>query len=103
MNKYRAIKTTLDGITFASKREASRYHYLKMRMLAHEICDLELQPTYSIDINGFHVCKVKLDFRYVEKATGRTVTEDSKGMDNPLSRLKRKLVKAVYGVDVQIV
>ncbi len=103
MNKYRAIKTTLDGITFASKREANRYHYLKMRMLAHEICDLELQPTYSIDINGFHVCKVKLDFRYHDKLLGKTIVEDSKGMDTPVSRMKRKLVKAVYGVDVQIV
>lgn len=103
MNKYRAIPTLVDGLRFPSKREASRYSALKTRMLAHQITDLELQPTYSIDFNGFHICKVKLDFRYYDIATERMVIEDSKGMDNALSKLKRKLVKAFHGVEVVIV
>lgn len=101
MNKYRAIPTIIDNVRFDSKREAGRYHALKMRQLAREISGLELQPSYPIVINGVKVCTVKLDFRYTEG--GRVIVEDVKGMDTPISRLKRKLLKAMYGLDVVII
>lgn len=43
-SKYGAQRTTIDGIAFASKREASRYQELKLMQMAGEIQDLELQP-----------------------------------------------------------
>jgi len=101
MNKYRAIPTTIDGIIFASKREAARYAELKIMQKAWLITDLQLQPTYQIVINGIKVCKVKLDFSYSKN--GALIVEDVKGVDTPVSRLKRKLVKAMHGVDVVIV
>lgn len=86
MSKYRSVKTIIDHFTFDSKKEAAYYQHLKLRLLAHEICDLALQPEYPIEINGLKICKVKLDFRYVEKATGKIVVVDVKGMDTPFTR-----------------
>lgn len=102
-NKYGAIKTGVDGILFASKREAARYRFLKQRKAAGEITRLELQPSYDIMIDDKFICCVKLDFLYHDKMRGCTVVEDSKGMDNPVSRLKRKLVCAQYGIKVELV
>lgn len=93
-SKYHAVKTVVDNITFASKAEARRYGELKLLEKAGYIRQLELQPVYEIKIDGKLVCKVIFDFRYWEGQV-RTI-EDVKGLDNPLSRLKRKLVEAMY-------
>lgn len=102
-NKYGAVRTTVDGHTFPSKREATRFQQLRLMERAGAIEDLELQPEYPIVINGRLVCKVRLDFRYRDSATGEQNVEDSKGKDNPLSWLKRKLVEAAYGITVRLV
>jgi len=96
MTKYRAIKTQLDGITFDSKREASRYAELKMMQAQAVIERLELQPVLPISINGRPVCKYKGDFRYFCRARNRHVLEDVKGFETPVFRLKKKLVEALY-------
>ena len=59
MSKYRNIKTTVDGITFDSKKEAARYGTLKLRERAKDISELRCQVRYNIELNG-----VKL-FAYV--------------------------------------
>lgn len=95
MNKYGAVKTVVDGITFASKREAKYYSDYKLLEKAGEISHLELQPKYVIAHNGRPICTVILDFRFREK-DGRLRVIDVKGLDNPLSRLKRRLVEAFF-------
>lgn len=101
-SKYGAKRTEVDGIVFHSKREAERYQELKLLEQAGHIRMLELQPAYPISVNGVHICKVILDFRYFEGQT-RSV-EDVKGVDNALSRLKRKLVEAAYpGTKVKVI
>ena len=99
-NKYKAKKTTIDNITFHSKAEAARYVELNLMLEAHQISDLELQPKYLIFINGIKVCSVILDFKYYDKRLDRFIIEDVKGKDTPISRLKRKLVEAAYGIKV---
>ena len=47
-HKYNAIPTTVDGIRFASKREARRYLELKLLQKAGHISDLELQPRFRL-------------------------------------------------------
>lgn len=99
-NKYRAIKTEVDGITFDSKREAARYMELVLLERAGEISRLELQPKYDCVVNGKKICTYKADFRYFD-ANG-SVVEDVKGMKTPVYRLKKKLVEALYpGVTIQ--
>lgn len=87
---------------FPSKREARRYDKLRQMEDQGDIHSLRLQPKYPIEIGSEFVCNVILDFHYYD-SKWREVVEDSKGHDNPLSRLKRKLVKACYGIDVVLV
>lgn len=101
--KYRNKKTELDGYTFDSKKEANRYAALKQIERAGLISDLELQPSYPMEINGVKVCTVRPDFQYQDKERG-FVVEDVKSPStakNPVYRLKKKLMKALYGIDIQ--
>ena len=47
-SKYRANKTSVDGHTFDSKKEADYYCELKMRLQAKEINGFCLQPTFML-------------------------------------------------------
>lgn len=99
MSKYRAVKTTIDNITFASKKEARRYTELKLLFRAGQIRNLELQPKLKIEIDGVHVCDYQADFAYFED--GRRIYEDTKGFKTPVYRLKKKLVHALYGIQIR--
>lgn len=46
--KYRANKTSIDGHTFDSKREAEYYCELKNRLKANDIKGFCLQPTFML-------------------------------------------------------
>ena len=102
-NKYGAKKTTLDGIVFDSKAEANYYAMLKLREKAGEVHAVELQKPFVIAINGKVVCTYKADFAFHDEIEKRHRVIDVKGMDTPVSRLKRKLVQAAHGVEVEIV
>lgn len=99
MNKYRNIKARVDGIEFDSRKEANRYCELKLMERAKIISNLELQPKFQIRINATTVCTYIADFRYMD-TDGKTVVEDVKGVKTAVYRLKKKLVKAVYEVDI---
>ena len=92
--KYRAIKTEVDGVWFASKAEARHYSLLKAREERGEITHLILQPAWPIVINGKKVCTYKADFSYRENGNLRVI--DVKGMLTPVYRLKKKLVESMY-------
>ena len=110
-NKYRAKRTTLDGITFASKREAERYAELRLLEKAGEITGLELQPRFPLmaksiaahDFNWVQVGTYVADFRY--RHTGSLVVEvedvKSPATRTPLYKLKKKLVEVLYGITVR--
>jgi hypothetical protein len=108
MNKYHAKITHVDGIKFHSKGEANRYRELKLLERAKVISELELQPAFSLACGGTPIkyasgrqAKYIADFRY--KENGETVVEDFKGADTDISKLKRAIVKAQYGVDVKLI
>lgn len=105
MTKYGAVKTTAGGIRFDSKREAARYLELLAREQAGEIRDLRLQVRYRCEVNGVHVCDYIADFCYYERAedghTWRPITEDVKGYRVPVYRLKAKLVRACFGIEIR--
>ncbi len=102
-NKYNAVKTVVDGITFDSKKEAKRYAELKLLEKAGEISGLLLQPPFKIEINGVKICTYIADFQYVshfKHEDDKFVVEDVKGVKTAIYRLKKKLVKAVYDIDI---
>lgn len=99
--KYRNVPTEVDGIRFASRREANRYCELMLLVRAGTISNLELQPRYNLTINGVKVATYVADFRYEESATGAVVVEDAKGVRTPVYRLKKKLMSAIFGVSIR--
>ena len=97
--KYRAIPVVIDGHRFPSKKEGKRYGELKLLEQAGKISDLKLQPPFDLHVNGVKVCFYKGDFSYVEN--GVRVIEDVKGVKTPMYRLKRKMMRAEYGIEIR--
>lgn len=100
-NKYSAQKTTIDGITFDSKKEAERYAELCLWERSGIISDLVLQPEFVLQ-PGFvyhgkkeRAIKYIADFQYMQD--GKTIVEDVKGKKTDVYKLKRKMFLALYG------
>jgi len=99
VNKYRAIRTEVDGIMFASKKEALRYKELKFLLQEQRISDLVLQPKFPIQVNGKKICTYIADFMYNED--GKQVVEDVKGVKTSVYRIKKKLTEAIYNITIK--
>jgi len=98
-SKYNAVKTEVDGFLFDSKAEAHRYSELAMLERCGEIKSLCLQPVFQLVVNCKRIGKYIADFKYLDKE-GKIIVEDVKGVKTPVYRLKKKLVKAIYGIDI---
>lgn len=86
---------------FDSRKEAKRYLELLPRWRAGEIQALDLQKRIRLIVNGIVVCTYVADFAYIEK--GKRVVEDVKSRITrklPVYILKKKLLKAIYGVEI---
>lgn len=102
-SKYRAERTEVDGLKFASRREAARYETLLLDQKAGLISELEVQPQFPLYVirpNGVTVviARYLADFRY--QRDGREVVEDAKGMRTEAYVLKKKFVEAQYGIEI---
>jgi len=104
--KYGAQRTTVDGITFDSKKEAKRWGELKLLEQAGEIIELRRQvvvPLVGRDgplwARKGRQMRITVDFGYVEVATGLTVYEDAKGLPTRDYEVRRA-VAAAQGVEV---
>lgn len=118
--KYSNQKTTIDGITFDSKKEADRYCELCFLQRAGLISNLELQKKFELipaqyeyferyGKNGQRLKDGKncleqsityvADFVYTEN--GKTVVEDTKGMKTKEYIIKRKLMLYIHGIRIK--
>lgn len=118
--KYGNRKTTVDGIEFDSRKEASRYCELKLLQRAGQISNLELQKDFELipaqyeyferygkrgqRLKDGKKCvensvKYKADFVYTEN--GKTVVEDTKGMKTKEYIIKRKLMLYIHGIRIK--
>lgn len=99
-SKYGAIKTVCKTKhKHASRKEARRCDDLTLLEKAGEISGLVQQPRHGIRINGQKVCDYVADFSYWEN--GEFITEDVKGVKTSTYRLKKKLMKVLYAVDIR--
>lgn len=98
-SKYRNQRTEVDGIIFASKREAARYQDLKLLERAGDIQGLVCQWRYPLEVYGTHVCFYIADFVYTTRE-GKSIVEDCKGMRTPIYRIKAKLMFAIYKIKI---
>jgi hypothetical protein len=103
-NKYGAVRTTIDGITFDSAAESRRWQQLRAMEAAGEIWGLERQVRLPLRVEEVVIGVYVGDFRYCDCTTRELVIEDVKGGDatkTPLYRWKRKHVLAQYGYQIR--
>jgi hypothetical protein len=98
-SKFRSKRTEVDGVAFDSKREAGRWVELRLLERAGRISGLRRQVRFPLTVNGQLVATYVADFVFEEN--GETVVEDAKGVCTRDYLLKRKLMKAVHGVEVR--
>lgn len=126
--KYGSVKTTADGLTFDSAKEARRYQELLNLARVGHVRYLRVQPHYTLcalsvlgadtrNVNAgavenrrVPVCEYVADFEYEESDRGNggvawtRVVEDVKSVATrrkEVYRLKRKLFEAQYGVQIR--
>ena len=104
-NKYNAKKTEFMGFKFDSKWEAERYGQLESMKMAGIIQDLERQVNYDIIVNDQKICRYIADFVYKlvhEDGSEKKIVEDAKGIETTDFKLKKKLMKAVFDIEIKI-
>lgn len=115
--KYGNKKTTVDGITFDSMKEAKRYKELSLMERSGAIQDLQRQVKFVLipaqrepdtigKKGGIHKgkliereCAYVADFVYQEN--GKTVVEDTKGMRTTEYVIKRKMMLHFHGIRIK--
>lgn len=100
-NKYGAVRTTIHGETFHSKREALHWLVLLQRERAGEITNIKRQVRYQLNVAGDHICDYVADFTYTENHPGKGfVVVDVKGYETPEYKIKRALFRAIFGFEI---
>jgi len=103
--KYRNVKTEVDGLKFDSKKEAKRWVELKQLLDAGRISNLmrqvvfQLVPQVVLDGRKQQPVKYVADFQY--QLGDQIIVEDVKGFKTPEYRMKRKMMKAFLGIEVE--
>ncbi len=115
-HKFNAVRTEVDGLSFASKAEAKRYAELRLLEKAGEVSNLRLQPRYELLVDNANypqdgrgrqvqIGRYIADFAYVRiwNGRGKAIVEDVKGYDLPLAKWKRKHCEAQYGIQIMVI
>lgn len=120
-NKYGAKKTTVDGIVFDSKREAGHYQELRLQERAGLIRNLERQKVYVLKAaaeggEGGRFATYRADFAFEERGRKNNpdvarwtleeyewypVVADSKGKRTEAYMIKKRAMKAQFGIEVR--
>ena len=102
-NKYGAKRLKMDGISFDSQLEATRYSQLKLLERAGEIKGLEYHKKFIIIPKSKYGNDIfyEADFFYFEK--GKPVVEDTKSKATITStyKLKKRLLAERYGIIIK--
>lgn len=109
MSKYNSRKTTVDGITFDSKKEARRYLVLKQMEQDGEIKNLRLQvqfelvPSFEIIIDGKKRKRRPITYvaDFVYYKGNEKVIEDVKGLRPPVYKIKKKLFEYKFKTTIK--
>lgn len=105
MRKYRNNPIIIDGIKFASQREATLFFQYATLQKAGKITQLEPHPIYRIVVNGVKIGRYTPDFQFREP-DGRLRVIDVKSPQTAKTaafRLRKRLVEALYpGVVIEV-
>ena len=117
-NKYHAKSVVIDGIKFPSGKEGERFLYLRELEKRGEISNLrrqvrfELLPAAYKDVVKHLKTKDKVVSRvflgsvayvadFVYERDGQTVVEDTKGYKTKEYIIKKKMMYALKGIEIQ--
>ena len=95
-NKYHAVPTIVDGIRFASKREALWYRVLRSDVKQGLVRAFECQPRFVLQPGPVAVRIVYIADFWVHYANGTEEVWDVKGVETAAFRLKAKLFRTRY-------
>ena len=108
MNKYGARKITIGGISFDSKKEFDRWCELSLLQRGKAISELQRQVKFELIPAQYEDGKLVeravsyiADFTYYDKAQGKTIVEDAKGMKTTEYIIKRKLMLYIHGIRIR--
>ncbi|MFA6307077.1 MAG: DUF1064 domain-containing protein [Patescibacteria group bacterium] len=95
VSKYHNKRTTLDGMTFDSGAEAKRARELLLLHQAKKIFALAFQVAFPVAKDIIYVA----DFVYLDENL-KPVIEDCKGVKTKEYKIKAKLFKEKYGLEI---
>ena len=98
-SKYGNRRVMLDGYTFDSLAECRRWQVLRLEQAEKPHMYLQVHPRFRLTVNGVHICDYIGDFAYYRDK--KYVVEDVKGARTQVYRIKRALMLACYGIEIQ--
>lgn len=107
--KYHNQPQQIGNESYRSKREAKRHQDLLRLQKAGYITGLTREVPFvlapGVKIDGEKRARPAVryvaDFVFTDMRTCKVVVEDAKGVQTPLYRLKKHLMKTVHGIDVR--
>ena len=104
--KYCSICKHTEFYYFASEVEANYFAELSLLENAGLIMDLKTQVDLPLIVNDIKICSYIADFTFID-TQGLNIHDVKANIDDkylsPEFKIKRKLVKALYGVDVELI
>ena len=94
-HKFKAKRTNVDDIKFSSKKEANRYNTLKLLRKSGEILFFLRQVPFHLPGGVKYVC----DF-LIFWVNGEVTIEDVKGFKTESYKAKKKMVEALYPIEI---
>lgn len=94
-HKFHAKRTEVDNIKFSSQKEAKRYNILKLLQKSGDILFFLRQVPFHLPGGVKYVC----DF-LIFWANGIVTIEDVKGFKTESYKAKKKMVEAIYPVEI---
>ena len=102
-NKFGAVASVEDGKRVDSKAERKHLALLRLRLRAGEIYALACQPEFPLIVNGQFIGKYTADFAFWDAHEDRFRVIDVKGVETREFKRAKKHVKALYGIEVEVV
>src|ERR1044072_3582420 len=100
-HKYNAKQTIVDGIKFPSKKEAEYYTKLKFSKQQGQLLYFLRQVPFHLPGNVKYLADFMVVYHDPHYHFDTIEYIDVKGKDTPMSKLKRKQVKDLYGVEIK--
>ena len=102
-SKMGNVRTTYNGVEYDSTKEANFAKDLDWQLRAASIRAWERQVKIEIKIDEFHICNYKADFK-VYYCDDSIMFFDIKGRKEGLAyelfKIKRKLIKKLYAIEI---